>query len=83
MPAPDGIPREDSHIQYAPRTWGTNLSVWSGAEMKKGGMALVDTMTTFFYPSILFVTMLNGAVIASAFAAGFTAAPALLTAPWS
>lgn len=43
----------------------------------------MDTLTTFFYPSILFVTLLNGAIIASAFAAGFTAAPALLTKPWA
>jgi hypothetical protein len=45
-------------------------------------MALLDTMQTFFYPSILFVTLLNGSVIGAVFAAGFTAAPALLTQPW-
>jgi len=79
----NGIPRNDENVNYSPRTWKTNLAVWSHAQWKKGVMAFVDTMTTFFYPSILFVTLLNGSVIASAFAAGFTAAPALLTAPWS
>jgi len=79
----NGIPRNDEHVVYTPRTWRQNYAVWTGAQWKKGVMAFVDTMTTFFYPSILFVTLLNGAVIASAFAAGFTAAPALLTRPWS
>jgi len=79
----NGIPRDDEHVVYTPRTWWQYLSFWTGPQWKKGVMAFVDTMTTFFYPSILFVTLLNGSVIASAFAAGFTAAPALLTAPWS
>jgi len=79
----NGIPRDDAHIHYSPRTWRTDLGVWSGAAWMKGVMAFFDTMTTFFYPSILFVTLLNGSVIAAVFAAGFTAAPALLTVPWN
>jgi len=79
----NGIPRDDAHVHYSPRTWRTNLSVWTGSAWKKGGMALLDTMQTFFYPSILFVTLLNGSVIGAVFAAGFTAAPALLTQPWN
>lgn len=79
----DGIPRDDAHIHYSPRTWKTNLAVANGTAVKKGVQAFLDTMQTFFYPSILFVTLLNGAVIASAFGAGFSAAPALLVAPWS
>jgi len=79
----NGIPRDDAHIHYSPRTWKTDLSVWTGAAWKKGAMAFLDTMQTFFYPSILFVTLLNGSVIAAVFAAGFTAAPALLTVPWN
>lgn len=45
--------------------------------------AFVDTMRTFFYPQILFVTLINSVTISTAFAASLTAAPALLTRPWS
>lgn len=78
-----GIPRNDENVDYKPRTWRTNLALFSGYQWKKGVAAFLDTMRTFFYPSILFVTLLNGSVIASAFAAGFTTAPALITQPWS
>lgn len=79
----DGIPRDDAGVEYSPRTIRRDLSIFSGTEFNKGIAAFWDTMRTFFYPSILFVTLLNGSVIASAFAAGFTAAPALITQPWS
>jgi len=79
----DGIPRDDAEVHYPPRTWKTNLSLYNGFQFKKGGQALLDTISTFFYPSIFFVTILNGAVIAGGFAAGFSAAPALLVQPWS
>jgi len=79
----EGTPRDDEHVTYAPRTWRTNLSLYHGYAWKKGAQAFMDTLHTFFYPSILFVTLLNGSVIASAFAAGFTAAPALIVQPWS
>lgn len=79
----DGIPPNDEGVEYPPRTWKTNLSLYTGFAFKKGGLALHDTIVTFFYPSIFFVTILNGAVIAGGFAAGFSAAPALLVQPWS
>jgi len=79
----DGVPRDDADVHYPPRTWRTNLSLYSGTQFRKGGQALLDTCATFFYPSIFFVTILNGAVIAGGFAAGFSAAPALLVQPWS
>lgn len=79
----DGVPRDDAGVEYSPRTWAWSLRVFSGTSFKRGGAAIWDTFRTFFYPSILFVTMLNGSVIASAFAAAFTTAPALLTEPWA
>nr|POE46998.1 putative mfs-type transporter [Quercus suber] len=80
----NGVPRDDENVHYTPRTWWYDWMVFHGTvEWKKGGWAIWDTLKTFFYPQIFFVTMLNGAVISSAFAAGFTVAPALLTMPWS
>lgn len=52
-------------------------------EWKKGWDAFIDTLRTFFYPQIFFITMLNSAMIACTFAAGYTVSPALLTKPWA
>ncbi|KAF2086260.1 major facilitator superfamily transporter [Saccharata proteae CBS 121410] len=70
--------------RYEPRTWRYDLQLFQGPmEWRKGWQAFLDTMRTFFYPHILFITMLNSAMIATAFAAGYTVSPALLTAPYS
>lgn len=80
----DGVPRKDEHVSYEPRSLAKDLYLWNGKqEWAKGWKAFVDTLKTFFYPQIFFITMLNGAMISSAFAASYTAAPALLTRPWS
>ncbi|OBR12565.1 Major facilitator superfamily transporter [Colletotrichum higginsianum IMI 349063] len=80
----NGVPRNEVGQQYAPRTLRYNLALFHGnMEWRKGWNAFVDTLRTFFYPQIFFITMLNSVMIACAFAAGYTVAPALLTAPWS
>lgn len=79
-----GIARPDHEFDYTPRTWKYNLAIYHGpAKWNEGWTALLDSLRTFFYPHILFITMLNSAMIAAAFAAGYTATPALLTKPWS
>ncbi|KAK1963149.1 major facilitator superfamily transporter [Colletotrichum sublineola] len=80
----NGMPRNESGYSHAPRTFRYNIAFFHG-EMKwrKGWNAFVDTLRTFFYPHIFFITMLNSVMIASTFAAGYTIAPALITAPWS
>jgi len=80
----NGVPRDDAHVHYEPRTLKLDLALVVGKlEWRKGWNAFVDTLRTFFYPQVFFVTMFNGAMISSAFAASYTAAPALLTKPWS
>ena len=79
-----GIPRNDGHIQYTPRTWKWDLALFHGRkEWRKGWNSFMDTLRTFFYPQIFFITMLNSAMIATAFAAAYTVAPALLAKPWA
>lgn len=83
-PITAGVPREDDGREYLPRTQKYNLAVFhGGVYWKKGFNALLDTFRTFFYPQIFFITMLNSAMIGCTFAAGYTMAPALLTAPWA
>lgn len=36
-----------------------------------------------FYPQILFITLVNGTMIGSTFAAGYTVAEPLMTNPWA
>ncbi|KZL72792.1 major facilitator superfamily transporter [Colletotrichum tofieldiae] len=80
----NGIPRNETGHKHAPRTFQYNISLFHGRmQWKKGWNAFIDTLRTFFYPQIFFITMLNSVMIACAFAAGYTVAPALLTAPWS
>lgn len=80
----NGIPRDESKFTTAPRTFKSDIKLFSAPpEWLKGWHAFLDTLYTFFYPQIFFITMLNSAMIACAFAAGYTASPALLTAPWS
>jgi len=80
----NGIARDDAHIQYTPRTYRNDLMPMTGKpEWRKGLNAFVDTLRVFFYPQVFFITMFNGAMISSAFAASYTAAPALLTQPWA
>lgn len=60
------------------------MAVFDGtANWRKGWNAFLDTLRTFFYPQILFITLLNSAMIACALGAGYTVAPALITQPWS
>ncbi|QIX02321.1 hypothetical protein AMS68_007838 [Peltaster fructicola] len=80
----NGIPRDDAGVEYTPRTWLYDLMPFHGpVNMTKGLFALLDTLRTFFYPQILFITLLNSAMISTAFSASYTTAPALLTKPWS
>jgi MFS family permease len=79
-----GMPKPDDRTEYTPRTRKDNLAIFSGTtEWRQGINALLDSLRTFFYPHIFFVTMLNSAMIAATFAASYTVSPALLTAPWS
>lgn len=52
-------------------------------EWRKGWNAFMDTLRTFFYPQIFFITMLNSVMIGAAFAAAYTVAPNLLVQPWA
>lgn len=71
-------------MQYAPRTWKYDIALFHGKkDWKKGLNAIIDTLRTFFLPQILFITMLNSAMIATAFGASYTVAPALLSKPWA
>ncbi|GKT48755.1 putative MFS-type transporter [Colletotrichum spaethianum] len=80
----NGIPRNETGHKHAPRTFRYDIALFHGKmQWRKGWNAFVDTLRTFFYPQIFFITMLNSVMIACAFAAGYTVAPALLTAPWS
>ena len=80
----DGVPRQEEDRVFAPRTFKYDIALFTGKkEWRKGWTALIDTLVTFFYPQIFFITMLNSAMIAAAFAAGYTVAPALLTQPWA
>ncbi|OLN81217.1 putative MFS-type transporter C1271.10c-like protein 10 [Colletotrichum chlorophyti] len=80
----NGVPRDETGFERAPRTFRYNIAVFHGKmEWRKGWNAFTDTLRTFFYPQIFFITMLNSVMIACALAAGYTVAPALLTAPWS
>lgn len=80
----DGVPRIEPGVAENKRTWMYDVSLFHGkAEWRKGVNAFLDTLRTFFYPQIFFITMLNSAMIATAFAAGYTVAPALLTEPWA
>ncbi|KAK2057205.1 major facilitator superfamily transporter [Colletotrichum caudatum] len=80
----DGVPRNESGYKHAPRTFRYDIALFHGEmQWRKGWNAFIDTLRTFFYPQIFFITMLNSVMIACAFAAGYTVAPALLTAPWS
>lgn len=84
FPRIDGIPRDDADVVYTQRKWVDDWKLMTGNyEWRKGWEAFVDTLRTFFYPQIFFITMLNSAMIATALAAGYTVAPALLTKPWA
>ncbi|GME37423.1 Major facilitator superfamily [Neofusicoccum parvum] len=81
---PDVLRVPVDNTRYAPRTLRYDLALFHGdSEWRAGWTAFLDTLRTFFYPHIFFITMLNSAMIATAFAAGYTAAPALLTQPYS
>ncbi|KAG5946486.1 hypothetical protein E4U53_006587 [Claviceps sorghi] len=84
-PLRPGQTRPDiDHANYPVRRWQEDLRVYQGkADWRKGLTALWDSLRTFFYPHLFFITMLNSAVIAATLAAGYTVAPQLLTAPWS
>ncbi|KAK2591820.1 hypothetical protein QQS21_010488 [Conoideocrella luteorostrata] len=70
--------------KYPARTRKADLQVYRGpADWRAGRMAIWDSLRTFFYPQLFFITMLNSAVIAVALAAGYTVAPQLITEPWS
>ncbi|KAG6016159.1 hypothetical protein E4U54_002153 [Claviceps lovelessii] len=80
-----GQTRPDIDYQnHTVRRWKEDLGLYQGkADWNQGLTALLDSMRTFFYPHLFFITMLNSAVIAATLASGYTAAPQLLTAPWS
>ncbi|KAH8839862.1 hypothetical protein MCOR07_005320 [Pyricularia oryzae] len=79
-----GIPRDDSHIKYKPRSYKDDINPFPvDINWKAGVTAFLDTMRTFFYPQVFFVTMLNSVVISVTFAAGLTATPVLISKPYS
>jgi MFS family permease len=79
----DGIPKREN-TSHSPRTFAYDIAFFHNSpEWRKGWQSFLDTICTFFYPQILFITLLNSAMIAATFAAGYTVAPALLTKPWS
>lgn len=72
------------HVTYPPRSWRDDIKLFQcKVDWRSGTTALWDCFRTFFYPHMLFVTLLNSAVIAMALAAGYTTAPQLLADPWS
>ncbi|PPJ61174.1 hypothetical protein CBER1_10294 [Cercospora berteroae] len=80
----NGVPRRESIIAHSPRTWRGDLALFNAPpEWSKGWQAFLDTIFTFFYPQIFFVTCLNSAMMAATFAAGYNVAAPLLTRPWS
>lgn len=80
----DGVPVINPAASQEKRSFKYDIALTHGKmEWRKGWNAFIDTLRTFFYPQIFFITMLNSAMIACAFAAGYTVAPALLTQPWS
>lgn len=79
----EGIPKDESLVTYMPRTWKYDLALIHGRPNMRYGLAvLTDALATLFYPQILIITMLNGAMISSTFAAGYTVAPPLIVKPW-
>lgn len=85
VPLPPGQYRpEIDYDKYPPRRWMEDMKlITAKPDWKEGFNAIWDSLRTFFYPHIFFITMLNSAVIALAVAAGYTAAPQLLADPWS
>lgn len=94
----EGTPRDDADVEYSPRTWkwvssrtfsktrlmDQDLALFHGEmEWRKGWNAFLDTMRTFFYPQIFFITMLHSAMMAAALAAAYTVAANLLVKPWA
>ncbi|KAH8895251.1 major facilitator superfamily transporter [Thozetella sp. PMI_491] len=81
----EGIPRQEPEDRvYAPRTWRYDLALQHGPrEWRKGINACYDSLRTFFYPHIFFVTMLNSGTVASTFAASFTITPHLVGVPYN
>ncbi|KAF2770843.1 major facilitator superfamily transporter [Teratosphaeria nubilosa] len=80
----NGVPRDEVGCLHEKRTFKYDTALFHGTmDWKKGWDSFLDTMRTFFYPQIFFITMLNSVMIGATFAAGYTVAPALLTKPWS
>ncbi|ATY65964.1 Major facilitator superfamily general substrate transporter [Cordyceps militaris] len=81
---PGQIRPDIDHVSYPPRSFKDDIKlVQCKTDWRSGVDALWSCLRTFFYPHMLFVTLLNSAVIAMALAAGYTAAPQLLADPWS
>ncbi|KAJ6784710.1 hypothetical protein PWT90_00453 [Aphanocladium album] len=85
VPLQPGQTRPDiDHVSYPPRRYKDDLKLFQcKIDWRSGFTALWDCLRTFFYPHMLFITLLNSAVIALALAAGYTTAPQLLADPWS
>ncbi|PQK13626.1 hypothetical protein BB8028_0004g05570 [Beauveria bassiana] len=85
VPLRPGQNRPDiDHVSYPPRRFKDDIKLFQcKVDWTSGIDALLACFRTFFYPHMLFVTLLNSAVIAMALAAGYTTAPQLLAAPWS
>ncbi|TQV92986.1 MFS transporter [Cordyceps javanica] len=85
VPLRPGQNRPDiDHVSYPPRSFKDDIKLFQCKIDWRGGIdALYDCLRTFFFPHMLFVTLLNSAVIAMALAAGYTTAPQLLADPWS
>lgn len=62
----NGVPRTETTSYFSNRTFVSDLALLHGKpQWRKGWNAFVDTLRTFFYPQIFFITMLNSAMIVS------------------
>jgi NADH:ubiquinone oxidoreductase subunit 6 (subunit J) len=70
--------------KHTNRSYTQDLALFDGKlDLKNGVLALKNVITTFFYPHIFFVTLLNAIMIGAALGAGYTAPTTLLTEPYA
>lgn len=56
----EGIPKDDSNVEYAPRTFKSDVALFTGGfDFQKGWKAFMATLATFFYPQIFYITMVR------------------------
>lgn len=75
-------PRLDP-VAFSPRTAWTDFGVFqNGFEHKEAGKSMIDTVRTMFFPSVVWVIMVNSAFISIQNAAGQTGSSVLIAAGW-